>query len=113
MSDHPHGGGGPGRWGMPDRPRSKNLSYLKRTWSFMQPYTKQLVFAGTALVFTSMATLSIGVGLKFLIDRGLSAGDATFLNLGFLVLLGIILVIATGTYARFYYISWVGERVVA
>ncbi len=98
---------------MPDRPRSKNLSYLKRTWGFMKPYTKQLIFAGIALVVTSLATLSIGVGLKFLIDRGLSANDQTFLNLGFLVLLGIIIVISLGTYARFYYISWVGERVVA
>lgn len=79
----------------------------------MRPYTRQLTFAGIALVITSMATLSIGVGLKFLIDRGLSAGDQDFLNLGFLGLLGIILVISLGTYARFYYISWVGERVVA
>ncbi|MBL8643321.1 MAG: ATP-binding cassette domain-containing protein [Rhodospirillaceae bacterium] len=98
---------------MPDRPRSKNLAYLTRTWGFMKPYTGQLTVAGIALVITSLATLSIGVGLKFLIDRGLSAGDQSFLNLGFLGLMGIILVIAFGTYARFYYISWVGERVVA
>jgi ATP-binding cassette subfamily B protein len=98
---------------MPDRPRSKNLSYLKRTWGFMKPYTTKLTFAGLALLLTSGATLSIGVGLKFLIDRGLSGGDQNFLNLGFLVLLAIIIVISLGTYARFYYISWVGERVVA
>jgi ATP-binding cassette, subfamily B, bacterial len=98
---------------MPDRPRSKNYAYLARTWGFMRPYTSKLAAAGTFLVITSLATLSIGVGLKFLIDRGLSAGDKEFLNLGFLVLLAIILVITIGTYFRFYYISWVGERVVA
>ncbi len=113
MSDHPHGGGGPGRWGMPDRPRSKNYTYLKRLWGFMSPYSGKLAAAGTALVVTSLATLSIGVGLKFLIDRGLTANDERFLTLGFLALMGIILVIAAGTYFRFFYISWVGERVVA
>lgn len=113
MSDQPHRGGGPGRWGMPDRPRSKNYAYLKRLWGFMAPYSARLSAAATALVITSAATLSIGVGLKFLIDRGLSAGDSDFLTLGFAALMGIILVIATGTYFRFYFISWVGERVVA
>ena len=98
---------------MPDRPTSKNYAYLRRTWGFMKPYTPKLIAAGVALVLTSAATLSIGVGLKFLIDRGLSAGDQELLNLGFLGLLAIILVIASGTYFRFYYISWVGERVVA
>jgi ATP-binding cassette subfamily B protein len=98
---------------MPDRPPGKNYAYLRRTWGFMRPYTDKLAYAGTALVITSLATLSIGVGLKFLIDRGLSAGDQQFLNLGFLGLMAIIAVIAAGTYFRFYYISWVGERVVA
>jgi ATP-binding cassette subfamily B protein len=98
---------------MPERPKSKNYAYLRRTWGFMTPYMGKLIYAGAALVVTSLATLSIGVGLKFLIDRGLSAGDQQFLNFGFLGLMSIILVIALGTYFRFYYISWVGERVVA
>ena len=98
---------------MPDRPASKNYAYLKRTWGFMRPYTNKLIYAGLALIVTSLATLSIGMGLKFMIDRGLSAGDQQFLNLGFLGLVAIILVISAGTYCRFYFISWVGERVVA
>ncbi|MSO97558.1 MAG: ATP-binding cassette domain-containing protein [Rhodospirillaceae bacterium] len=98
---------------MPDRPTSKNYAYLKRTWGFMRPYTNKLIYAGLALIVTSLATLSIGMGLKFMIDRGLSAGDQQFLNLGFLGLVAIILVISAGTYCRFYFISWVGERVVA
>ncbi len=98
---------------MPDRPKSKNLSYLRRTWRFMRPYKGKLALAGVALTITSVATLSIGSGLKFLIDRGLSAGDVTTLNVALGVMIGIILVISVGTYFRFYYVSWVGERVVA
>jgi ATP-binding cassette subfamily B protein len=98
---------------MPDRPKSRNLAYLRRTWDFMRPYKRQLALAGVALTVTSVATLSIGAGLKFLIDRGLGAGDLGTLNTGLALLIAIILVIALGTYFRFYYVSWVGERVVA
>ena len=106
-------GGGPTRWNMPDRPRSKNYATLRRTFAFMKPYTRQLTFFGLALAVTSIATLSIGVGLKFVIDRGLSQGSAAMLDQGLALLIGVVLVIAVGTFVRFYYISWVGERVVA
>ncbi len=98
---------------MPDRPRSRNYGYLRRTYGFMKPYKSKLVLFGIALAVTSGATLSIGTGLKFLVDRGLSAGSTTMLNQGLALLMGIIVIIAAGTFVRFYYISWIGERVVA
>ena len=98
---------------MLDRPKSKNLSALRRTWQFLRPYKGKLVLAGIALTITSAATLSIGAGLKFLIDQGLSSGDLATLNVALAVMIGIILAISIGTYFRFYYVSWVGERVVA
>ncbi|MGE3475556.1 MAG: ABC transporter transmembrane domain-containing protein [Rhodospirillaceae bacterium] len=104
---------GPSRWNMPDRPRSKNYAHLRRTYEFMRPYKSRLVIFCIALAITSAATLSIGLGLKFVIDRGLSAGSREMLDQGLLALIGIIVVIAAGTFTRFYYISWIGERVVA
>jgi ATP-binding cassette subfamily B protein len=98
---------------MPDRPRSRNYGYLRRTYGFMKPYKAKLAIFAAALAVSAGATLSIGTGLKFVIDRGLSAGDTAMLNQGLAVLMGIILVIAAGTFVRFYYISWIGERVVA
>ncbi|MDX2223825.1 MAG: ABC transporter transmembrane domain-containing protein [Rhodospirillaceae bacterium] len=116
MSDHPHGGGGGrggGRWSMPDRPASKNLGTLRQTWRFMRPYLPQLSIAAVALVVTALATLSIGVGLKYVIDQGLTADSRAMLDQGLLAMVAIILVISVGTYFRFYFVSWVGERVVA
>src|SRR5262245_8876914 len=98
---------------MPDRPKSKNYAYLARTYAFMKPYKKQLVFFIIALAFSSLGTLSVGVGLKFLIDRGLAARDPGLLTEGLLIVLSIVVVIAAATYVRFYYITWIGERVVA
>ena len=104
---------GPSRWNMPDRPRSKNYAFLRRTYAFMRPYTRQLAIFVAALIVTSMATLSIGAGLRFVIDRGLSAGSADMLDQGLAALIGIVAVMSVGTFVRFYYISWIGERVVA
>ena len=104
---------GPSRWNLPDRPKSKNYGYLLRTYQFMKPYKRQLVIFFLALIASSSATLSMGVGLKFLIDRGLSAKDPALLNEGLGIVIAIVVVIAAATYVRFYYISWIGERVVA
>lgn len=104
---------GASRMAMLDRPKGRDHRYLYRMFGFMKPYGVALTLAGLALVLTAGATLSIGLGVKFLIDNGLSAGDTDFLNQGLYVLIGIVLVISVGTYFRFYYVSWVGERVVA
>ncbi len=110
MSDQSRG---PSRWNLPDRPKSKNYAYLRRTFGFIKPYTRQLIIFAAALTVTSLATLSIGMGLKFVVDQGLSAGDPDMLNRGLAILMGIVLFIAASTFVRFYYISWIGERVVA
>lgn len=112
MSDQ-RGGHGTSRMAMLDRPKGKNPRYLYRMFGFMKPYGLVLSLAAIALVVTAGATLSIGLGVKFLIDNGLSAGDPAFLDRGLYVLIGIVLVISVGTYFRFYFVSWVGERVVA
>ena len=104
---------GPSRWNLPDRPKSKNYGYLLRTYQFMKPYKRQLAIFFLALIVSSSATLSMGLGLKFLIDRGLSARDPGLLNEGLGIVIAIVVIIAAATYVRFYYISWIGERVVA
>lgn len=96
-----------------ERPKSKNYAYLRRTFDFMRPYSRQMVIFTIALLLTSAATLSIGVGLKFVVDQGLSAGSQETLDKGLALLVGIVVFIAAGTFVRFYYISWIGERVVA
>ena len=76
---------------MPDRPKSKNYAYLRRTYRFMAPYWRQLIYFGIALGVSSLATLSIGLGLKFVIDRGLSAGSGEMLDEGLALLIGTVL----------------------
>ena len=64
-------------------------------------------------MFAAASVLAIGQGLKFVIDRGFAAGNAAELDRMLAVMLAVIVVLALATYTRFYYVSWLGERVTA
>ena len=62
-------------------------------------------------MFAAAAVLAIGQGLKFVIDRGFAAGSGAELDRTLALMLGVVVVMALATYARFYFVSWLGERV--
>ncbi len=97
-----------------DVPPAKNLGPLSMIWRAVLRYPLQLTLAGIALVVTAAATLAIPNGFRLVIDRGFSGGgDASDIGHWFSYLLMIAGVLAVGTAARFYFVSWLGERVVA
>ncbi|MDY0883445.1 ABC transporter transmembrane domain-containing protein [Dongia soli] len=96
-----------------DRPKSRNLRQLSHLVRFTMPYRWQVLGATIALIVTAGTMLALGQGLRHLIDRGFGGGDQTLLEHSVLVLFGVAALLALGTYARFYLVSWVGERVVA
>lgn len=96
-----------------DRAVNKDLTRLTPALAFLRPYLKQVLIASAALIVTSAATLSIGQGLRMVIDEGFASGQAEVL-IDSLTLFGIFMLILTcGTFVRFYFVSWVGERVSA
>ena len=97
----------------PKVPPLTALRILTRVWRYVRPYRRQVIFAGIALVFAAGAVLMIGQGLKFVIDRGFSAGSGPELDRALIFMLGVVVVMAFATYARFYFVSWIGERVTA
>ncbi|MGC8119627.1 ABC transporter transmembrane domain-containing protein [Marinobacter sp. VGCF2001] len=80
---------------------------------FIRPYRRAVAGALVALVFTAGITLSLGQGLRILVDQGLATESpenlAKAIGLFFILVLGL----AFGSFARFYLVSWIGERVVA
>ncbi|GBG12658.1 ATP-binding cassette, subfamily B, bacterial [Novimethylophilus kurashikiensis] len=96
-----------------DRPKSKDIRQLARILGFLKPYRRQIVTASIALVIASGCVLALGQGLKFVIDRGLAGGNTGFLNQALGGMLAIVVVMAAATFVRFYYVSWIGERVTA
>lgn len=96
-----------------NRPKSRNIRQLVHILGFLRPYRRQIVLAAIALVIASGSVLALGQGLKQVIDHGLSAGNAGLLNQALAGLLVVIVVMAAATFVRFYYVSWIGERVTA
>ena len=97
----------------PKLPPVTALRVLARVGRFVRPYKKQVILAGIALLFAAASVLAVGQGLKFVIDRGFAAGNAAELDHTLALMMGVVVVLALATYTRFYYVSWLGERVTA
>ena len=87
-------------------PRKKKISTLFMLRDFVQPYKKQLAAAIAALIFTAAITLSVGQGLKMLIDRGFVEQSLEQLNTAIFFILLLALLMSAGTFIRFYLVSW-------
>lgn len=96
-----------------DRPKSRNVAALGRLWPFMRPYRLTMIGASIALVSAASATLAIGQALRRVVDLGFSAENTARIDQYFLAVMGIVGVLAVATFARYYAVSWLGERVVA
>jgi ATP-binding cassette subfamily B protein len=108
----------PGNQSGPSAIRAKgSLAALRGLLPFLVPYRRQFVLAGIALLVAAGATLAIPYAFKQMIDHGFSAsaGQAGIehVNATFLALFGVAGVLAVATAARFYTVSWLGERVTA
>jgi len=98
---------------IPERPPNRDIRQLKRVLRFLWPYRRRMAVAGVALVVAAGCVLVLGQGLKRVVDAGFSGSDATSLDTALFALLAIVCVLAVATYARFYSVSWIGERVSA
>ena len=90
-----------------DKPGLSSLVQLVR---FIAPYRAQWVGAILALLFTAAITLSIGQGVRLVIDEGFVAGSVGQLQQAIMLLLLMAVLMAAGTFVRFYLMSWLGER---
>jgi ATP-binding cassette subfamily B protein len=97
--------------------RMGTLAALKGLLPFLRPYRRQFLLAGVALLVAAGATLAIPYAFKQMIDLGFgaSAGARSIRNVNatFLALFAVASVLAVATAARFFTVSWLGERVTA
>ena len=91
---------------------AKSLGPLKMIFSQAAKYPRELVFAACALLITAAVTsLAMPYALKLIVDRGFGAEGEV--GRWFRYLLLLVGVLGLGTAIRFYFVSWIGERVVA
>jgi len=96
-----------------ERPVGRDLGQLAALWRFVRPYRAQVAGALLALVVAAGTVLTLGFGLRKLVDEGFASGNAELLDQAVLVLIAVIVLLAGASYARFFLVSWIGERVVA
>ncbi|WP_206420056.1 ABC transporter transmembrane domain-containing protein [Minwuia thermotolerans] len=98
------------------RPKTRKIGALKQLWPFARRYKVLIGFAGFALVGAAGATLAIGQAVRRMVDYGFGGpGDALagYLDEYFLALFGVFALLAAFTFARYWSVTWLGERMVA
>ncbi|CAI8824959.1 ATP-binding cassette, subfamily B, bacterial [Pseudomonas chlororaphis] len=92
---------------------SRQRRAIRLASRFIAPYRWQALGALLALVVTAGITLSMGQGIRLLVDQGFMTGSPDLLNQSIGLFLLLVLGLAVGTFVRFYLVSWIGERCVA
>ncbi|MBA47759.1 MAG: ABC transporter transmembrane domain-containing protein [Paracoccus sp. (in: a-proteobacteria)] len=94
-----------------DRPTSRRVGALGALWPFVRPYRGQLAVALAALVLTSAISLVLPLAVRRVVDN--FDDGAGLLDQYFGAALAIVALLALGTAARYFFVTRLGERVVA
>jgi ATP-binding cassette subfamily B protein len=100
---------------MAELPHTKQTRWqsIKKAAQFIAPYQRQLVYSLLALLFTATITLSIGQGIRLLIDQGFATQSKDLLSQYVIIFLLLVIALAVGTFTRYYWVTWLGERAIA
>ena len=89
------------------------VASLRALWPFVRMHRGLFAAWLVALACSSTATLTLPVAFRRMIDQGFAAGGGGAIDRAFMLLFAVALVLALATAARFYFVSLLGERVVA
>ncbi len=95
-----------------EAPKAK-INHLRTLWKFIKPYKLQLILATFFLLVAAGTSLAIPRALGDIIDKEFNAQSAALVNDYFVILIAIVIILAVSTAFRFYFVTWLGERVVA
>jgi ATP-binding cassette, subfamily B, bacterial len=93
------------------QPGKRSLASLRMVWGFAMSYPGHIGAAAAALLVAAAATTGVPWAFKQIIDRGFTGGGD--IARWFQYLLVLVIVMAAATAVRYYFVSWLGERVVA
>ena len=97
--------------------RARSVSPLRGLLPFLRPYRGRIALALLFLVLAAVSTLAFPVALRVLIDNGIVAADPAervmALRNHFFELFAVGAALGVFSAARYYMVSWIGERVTA
>jgi len=89
------------------------IGSLRLILPYLRAYRGRAALAVVSLVAAVLLVLAVGQGLRKLVDQGFAQGSADHLNTTALLMFGIVAALAVTTGARFYLVTWLGERIAA
>jgi len=95
------------------RPKATSLRPLSRLLPFLFRYRAQIGIAVLFLILAAASTLVVPVAVRRVIDNGFSGENAAFVDQYFSVMMFVVAVLAVSSAGRYYFVTWIGERVVA
>ena len=95
------------------RAKGRSLRPLRSLFPFLKPFLWRILAATLALIVSSGAMLVLPAALRSLIDRGFSADQIAAISHYFLLFIAAAGVLGVSTAIRFYFVTWLGERVIA
>jgi ATP-binding cassette subfamily B protein len=95
------------------RAKSRSLAPLRGLVPFLRPYRWTILAAFVAMLVAATATLVLPLAGRGLIDHGFSAAKAAAVSRYFLAFLAVAGVMGLSSAVRYYFVTWIGERVIA
>ncbi len=95
------------------KPKRAPVGRLRLLAPFVTPYKRVVLGALISLVAAAGATLAVPLALRRIIDFGFSVEGGGFIDQYFAGLFGVVIVLAFATFGRFYFVTWLGERLAA
>jgi ATP-binding cassette subfamily B protein len=95
------------------RPTTRRIGSLRALRPFLARYRMQIGFALVFLLISAAGALAIPAAVGQVIDRGFMAENIGNINRWFWLLFAAAALMAVGGGLRFYWVSWLGQRVVA
>jgi ATP-binding cassette subfamily B protein len=96
-----------------ERARARSVGPLRALWPFVRPYRRLLAAAVAALVSAAGFTLVLPLAVRRVIDLGFGAEEAGRIDQYFAAMIAVAAALGVATAARFYFVTTLGERVVA
>jgi ATP-binding cassette subfamily B protein len=97
-----------------DKDRSaRRLRPLLALAPYVSRYRGQALLALLALIVAALTTLIVPVAIRRIIDFGFNTAGIEMINSYFGVMIGVVLILALASAARYYLVTTIGERVVA
>lgn len=97
----------------PSADRKGRVSSLAMVWPYLKTYRKRVALAIVALTAAAGTTLAVPMAVRRMIDFGFDPDNNTLIDQYFAMLVVLVGFLAAASAARYYFVSWLGERVVS